>query len=90
MDKEIIKEELKEWFENVLSCTKEEIAFYEQFTGYDQAIALGFYAGFRAAERLAKIEVLKEVLNLYESPVSDGKTLLNIIDSLLSELKAGQ
>jgi len=41
----------------------------------------------RAAERLAKIGVLEEVCLRYESHISDGKTLLQVIDSMIAELK---
>lgn len=95
MKDERIKEEFEKYLDGDID-TKATMFGYHYETnrkgskaGYKN-MAQGFYAGFRAAERLAKIEVLEEVLNLYESPVSDGKTLLNVIDSMLSDLKAAK
>ena len=62
-------------------------------TGYKN-MAQGFYAGFRAAERLAKIEVLEWFKGKYgrkENSINhcaiDAKVLQTDIDSMLSDLK---
>ena len=47
----------------------------------------GFYSGFRAAERLVKIEVLEELLKRMDSLSS--QSAIKTIDDMLSELKAG-
>jgi len=44
----------------------------------------GYNAGFKAAERLAKIEVLEEVLSRYQGEHIDSFA----IETMLSELKA--
>ena len=58
MTDERIKEEFEKWHQKLL--TTDERAFFEQFSTDNYEISCGFYAGFRAAERLAKIEVLEE------------------------------
>lgn len=49
-------------------------------------IARGFYAGFRAAERLAKIEVLEEIHRFAE--LNGEYKTADRIDGTINELKA--
>jgi len=59
MKDERIKEEYNNW-QNT-DTTEGEESFYEQSKSCYQDQALGFYGGFKTAERLAKIEVLEEM-----------------------------
>lgn len=71
MTDERIKEEFKRWGYNSETTSMEE----------------GFYAGFRAAERLAKIEVLNKVL---ADPFITGYMGIDAeekIDAMIDELK---
>jgi hypothetical protein len=85
MTDEKVTREFEKWCESVV-CTKEEESFYDQYKPHEQELALGFYAGFRAAERLAKIEVLEEVRDYVINSIDPFAR----IDEMLSELKAGQ
>lgn len=49
----------------------------------------GFYAGFRAAERLAKIEVLEEVCKVIDS-LELPRRAINAVTRMLSDLKGEQ
>ena len=89
---ERIKEEFEKWHQKLL--TTDECAFFEQFSTDNYEISCGFYAGFRAAERLAKIEVLEWFKGKYgrkENSINhcaiDAKVLQTDIDSMLSDLK---
>jgi hypothetical protein len=105
MTDERIKEEFEKYLDGDID-TKATMFGYHYETnrkgskaGYKN-MAQGFYAGFRAAERLAKIEVLEEVLRsiraMDEYPVDEftcGKIygyseISDAIDSMLSDLKA--
>jgi hypothetical protein len=55
-------------------------------TGYKN-MAQGFYAGFRVAERLAKIEVLEKLISDYGYDIG-GKAITEI-NRQIKELKAG-
>jgi hypothetical protein len=59
-----IKEEFEKWLYSD-DMSKEEASFPDYFDNIEcddtEFLAHGFYAGFRAAERLAKIEVLEEL-----------------------------
>jgi hypothetical protein len=88
MTDENVTREFEKWCESVV-CTKEEESFYDQYKPHEQELALGFYAGFRAAERLAKIEVLEEIIDTFRSNGSKVTTMVKI-ERMLSELKAGQ
>ena len=55
MTDERIKEEYDVWVSDV-ECTENERRFFSQYPAIDQPLAIGFYAGFRIAERLAKVE----------------------------------
>ena len=55
MTDERIKEEYDVWISDV-ECTENERRFFSQYPEIDIPPAIGFYAGFRTAERLAKIE----------------------------------
>lgn len=85
MTDERIKEELDTWISDV-ECTDNERRFFNQYPSIDQPIAVGFYAGSRVTERLAKIEALESVLDL----VNCGRTesILQDVDSMIAELKA--
>ena len=82
MTDERIKEEFEKWFNNITNLDN-EIRFSTS-VGHKNGDS-AFYAGFRTAERLAKIEVLESVLDL----VNCGRTesILQDVDSMLSELK---
>ena len=80
MTDERIKEEYNKW--SVSQTTDAEVAFYESDDGFKSDLLIGFYAGFRTAERLAKIEALEEVLDIV-----DGAYPKQEILSMLSELK---
>jgi len=84
MADEKINRQFEKWCESVI-CTKEEETFYDQYKPHEQELALGFYAGFRSAERLAKIEVLEEMLGLIDTVYPKQEII-----SMLSALKAGQ
>ena len=63
MTDERIKEEYDAWASDV-ECTENERRFFSQYPAIDQGLAIGFYAGSRIAERLAKIEareIIKEM-----------------------------
>lgn len=84
MTDERIKEEYDVWISDV-ECTENERRFFSQYPAENHPTAVGFYAGFRTAERLAKIEVLESVLDL----VNCGRTesILQDVEEILSELK---
>lgn len=94
MTGEKIKEEFEKWIDGESFCTDNERRFYEQFNSDLHPISVGFYAGFRAAERLAKIEVLEDILRMTDKlrffSIRDYKDAKNRIEVLISELKAGQ
>jgi hypothetical protein len=74
MTDERIREEFDTWISDI-ECTDNERRFFNQYPSIDQPIAVGFYAGFRAAERLAKIEALEEVrikITLLDTTVPDN------------------
>lgn len=83
MTDERIKEEYDVWISDV-ECTENERRFFNQYPPIDQPTAVGFYAGFRAAERLAKIEVLEEVRDNAERG-----HFLAYIEKSIAELKEG-
>lgn len=87
-------EEIKEEFEKFITnpWTDEMEAFEKSLTkkGLTYREAYGFYAGFRAAERLAKIEVLENILKDYEFIEFMGNEALNKISDMLIEIKAGR
>jgi hypothetical protein len=84
MTDERIREEFDTWISDI-ECTDNERRFFNQYPSIDQPIAVGFYAGFRAAERLAKIEALEGVLSL----ANDGRAESLVIDiqDMIAELK---
>jgi hypothetical protein len=84
MTDEIIKEEYDVWISDV-ECTENERRFFSQYPAENHPTAIGFYAGFRTAERLAKIEALEEVSN-YATSYGDYQTV-GTIEAMLSELK---
>lgn len=59
-----IKEEFEKWIKGV--TTQEEADFANRFHPYYMDLAQGYISGFRAAERLAKIEVLEEVARMID------------------------
>mgnify|MGYP001806751081 CR=1 FL=1 len=84
MTDKIIKEEYSGWM-NEPAMTKQEKEFCAMAENDIEAdIMLGFYAGFRAAERLAKIEVLKELLVDLESC---GHGCIDILSGKLEKLE---
>lgn len=84
MTDEKIKEEFEKWYEQ--PATAEELGLLEQ----DRDMQAGFCAGFRAAERLAKIEVLEELAKwIYEETTGHTPTEQHI-QGMLSKLKDGQ
>ena len=85
MTDERIKEEYDVWISDV-ECTENERRFFSQYPAIDQPLAVGFYAGFRTAERLAKIEVLEHVRGIFLSNCSKISTKVKI-ERMLSELK---
>ena len=87
MTDEIIKEAFEKWYDDGSDCTKEEKAFYEQYPTGNHEIVVGFYAGFRAAERLAKIEGL-EKLHQYLYCSEDSDVVLETIESEISAMLA--
>lgn len=87
-----IKEEFENWIKGV--TTQEEADFANRFHPYYMDLAQGYISGFRAAERLAKIEVLEEVRRMFDNldsinPV-DYSDSFAVIDSMLSDLKGEQ
>ena len=91
MTDERIKESYDTWILDS-STTAHEIAFLDQAINDIEAdIMLGFYAGFRAAERLAKIEALEPVLLMMDKlrffSVADYKDAKDRIDTMIAELK---
>lgn len=99
MTDERIKEEFDTWISDI-ECTDNERRFFNQYPSIDQPTAVGFYAGFRAAERLAKIEALEEVKRKTELKKDDyyadeGTLGMNVaydsviddISSMIAELK---
>ena len=94
MTDERIKEEVEKWADNGKPSTEAERAFWQDQKDLNgRALAYGFYAGFRAAERLAKIEVLEEtydavgeiVYSRDEYDIYDRVQLL--MANMLSDLK---
>jgi hypothetical protein len=88
MDDKKIKEEFERFITN--PWTDEMGAFEKSLTkkGLSYREAYGFYAGFRAAERLAKIEVLEKIKLTAWSAV-DTDEVLEEVRLMISELKAG-
>lgn len=87
MTDERIKEEYDVWISDV-ECTKIERRFFSQYPVENHPTAVGFYAGFRAAERLAKIEVLEEVLKRWENMYcQDRESRETAVRSMIAELK---
>ena len=101
MTDERIKESLENWKPNILTVKEEES--FADFVGWgrnNRSVVIGFYAGFRAAERLAKIEALEGVKKILR-PVVDsdtetdyrtgyqqaGETIEGYIDDMIAELK---
>ena len=61
MTDERIKEEFEKWADNGKPSTEAERAFWQDQKDLNgRALACGFYAGFRAAERLAKIDTCEK------------------------------
>lgn len=88
MTYEEIKEELDKTYERQ-SWTQDEIDFNSVCKGYPMTGTSLFIAGFRAAERLAKIEVLEELSKTLASMGYDGMyNYGTVIDRMLSGLKA--
>ncbi len=56
---------------------------------FDSPIS-AYKAGFRAAERLAKIEVLEELQSFYRCNDPEQWELASWVESTISDLKAGQ
>lgn len=77
-----IKEEFEKW--RNLPETPEE----EQLFDNGENVQAGFYAGFRAAESLSKIEVLEEVINTLPNAESVSDVYRDL-KALISKLKAG-
>lgn len=82
MRDEQVSELFDSWEE--MPATAREIGLYEQERNRQAA----FEAGFRAAERMAKIDVLEKLSN-YATSYGDYQTA-GTIEAMLSELKAGQ
>ena len=89
-------DKIKEEFDAYLKtpATEEEKGIYADFiieNQEDKLIYLGFRAGFRTAERLAKIEVLELArqmfLDLDEMNPIDYTDSFDVINTLLEELK---
>lgn len=85
MTDERIKEAYDTWVSDV-ECTENERQFFSQYPAIDRPTAIGFYAGFRAAERLAKIEVLEETLKVCDECRFTQNVQAKVIE-MLSELK---
>lgn len=81
MTDEEIKEEFYKW-------KPENLPEYDIESGIDCWCI--YYNGFRAAERLSKIEVLEEVKNKIEESCDEFGAVSMIIDSYINELKEGQ
>lgn len=82
MTDERIKEEFERWDVNPYSAEEINFAFTSCEKNERKA---SFYAGFRAAERFAKIEVLESVITVIDCAYPKQEIL-----SMISELKAGQ
>lgn len=93
MDDKLIEKEFEIW---IVKPTKgDEKTFADKYHG--SYPAMGFYAGFRAAGRMAKIEVLEKLYKYYNMEAGalrhlDIKrdNLLYDINEMISELMAGQ
>lgn len=83
MTDEKIKEEFEKWLKGI--TTQEEADFANSFNPYYQDLAQGYIAGSRAAERLAKIEVLESVIAVIDCAYPKQEIL-----SMIAKLKAGQ
>ena len=84
MADEKIKEEFEKWVPG--DATPDEFDFIESINDPSwQCEAVGFYAGFRASERLAKIEVLESVITVIDCAYPKQEIL-----SMIAELKADQ
>lgn len=79
-----IKEEFERWAKNPYS--EEECSFAFTETRKDELKA-SYYAGFRAAERLAKIEVLEELRD--KSEYKMNAEMYRFFTRKINELKEG-
>ena len=87
MTDERIKEEYDGWVCDG-ECTESEKRFFAQYPAENHPTAVGFYAGFRTAERLAKIEALEEVLKRWENMYcQDRESRETAVRSMIAELK---
>lgn len=84
-----IKEEFEKWLEG--TTTQEEADFANSFHHDYLDLAQGYLAGFRAAERLAKIEVLEDMLRMMDKlrffSICDYMEAKSRIEAMISELK---
>lgn len=81
-------EKIKEEFEKSRTLEIVPGKYYYEYDGIQRVSFSAFYVGFRAAERIAKIEVLEKLLINMES--LSTQSAVTTIDDMLSELKAGQ
>lgn len=97
MTDEKIKEEFDKWVPG--DATTDEFDFIESINDPSwQCEAVGFYAGFRAAERLAKIEVLEDIeraIMAMEYPNNNPEELrirdvIGYVEQQIKLLKAGR
>ena len=92
MTDERIKEAYKRWEVNLNTVKNEELfADFMKCKHNDRPCVIGFYAGFHAAERLAKLEVLEPVLLMMDKlrffSVADYKDAKDSIETMIAELK---
>jgi len=75
-------DKIKEEFEKYSN----EVDWEQTYDDYESV----YRAGFRAAERLAKIEVLEELQSFYRCNDPEQWELASWVESTISDLKAGQ
>jgi len=92
MDDTKIREEFEKYLNGAID-TKATMFGYGYNTdrkgskaGYKN-MAQGFYAGFRAAERLAKIESLEDVRREMLNENNDYEDMMSHMDRMIAELK---
>lgn len=94
MTDERIREEFEAW--QPVMVNDSEKAFYKDYSIDMHEIACGFYAGFKTAEKLAKIEVLNELFAWVDNEIDacehfNARTDLFIeFSRRIKELKEGK
>jgi hypothetical protein len=86
MDDAKIREEFDKWIRKDISFEDERFMKENESKG-NVMTSCSFFAGYRLAERLCKIEVLEE---LKGKITKSGNWVSKEIDTIISELKAGQ